>query len=252
MPRAQQWCGKNYAGPSADVVRRRSRFKKRRTFFFMDRRERGKREKIYDQKPGKRSFQIGTRQGYNYCSGPVSVARSTKCAQTPLRSPPGGPPEVEKCDICAKICPKTKYQSACKRLPKLEEACIGIRTFLFLVSTRRPPTEDQTPARTHPRIEYYGRWSPSSLCQLFPASVFLVQPTAPVIHLMNLLPIPSVAACQRLNNSPQTPDFLRSIFYFVLLQANRKRALKKIVLRRILKGGSNLFSPKAYLKNNWC
>ena len=46
--------------------------------------------------------------------------------------------------------------------------------------------------------------------------VFLVQPTAPVISSMNLLPIPSVQGRQRFNTSPQTPDLLRSIFYHIV------------------------------------
>ena len=47
--------------------------------------------------------------------------------------------------------------------------------------------------------------------------VFLVQPTASVINSMNLFLTPSVQACQRCNTSPQPPDFLHSIFYFVSL-----------------------------------
>ena len=44
------------------------------------------------------------------------------------------------------------------------------------------------------------------------------------INSMNLLPIPSVHACQRLNTSPQTPDFLGSIFYLAL------RALARLII----------------------
>ena len=59
------------------------------------------------------------------------------------------------------------------------------------------------------------RTSSCFLSQPFPASVFLVQPTAPTVNLMALFRIPSLHVCQRFSTSPQTPDFLRSIFHFV-------------------------------------
>ena len=76
---------------------------------------------------------------------------------------------------------------------------------LYLLSTRRSPTQCQTPARI--------RWSSPFLSQPFPASVFPVQPTAPIVNLMALFPILSSQTCQTFSASPQTPDFLRPIFH---------------------------------------
>ena len=57
-----------------------------------------------------------------------------------------------------------------------------------------------------------------SISTLPSLSVFLVQPTALTVNLMALFPIPSLQTCQRFSTSPQTPDFLRSIFHFALLK----------------------------------
>ena len=78
-------------------------------------------------------------------------------------------------------------------------------------STRRSPTECQTPTRTHPRVDYYSsRWSSSSPFQPFEASVFPVQPTAPVINFMTLLLYPlhsSMSTIQHLSTNPRFPPF---------------------------------------------
>ena len=73
------------------------------------------------------------------------------------------------------------------------------------------------------------RTSSCFLSQPFPASVFLVQPTAPTVNLTALSPTPSLQTCQRFSTSPQSPDFLRSIFHMSSGRVRKRKNYPKIL-----------------------
>ena len=93
--------------------------------------------------------------------------------------------------------------------------CVSVWFCSFLCPgsscTRRSPTQCQTPARPHPRVEPRTRWSSSFLSQPFPASVFPVQPTAPTRRqLCGPLAHPlfsHMPTIQYLSTNPRFPPF---------------------------------------------
>ena len=91
---------------------------------------------------------------------------------------------------------------------------INIRVVYKYISNSPPPTQCHTPARTPPRVEPCIRW-PSSF--LNPSQSLFFRFNRTHSHQIDYpLPRPlSFHSDQRLSTSPQTPDFLRSIFHFI-------------------------------------